>query len=79
MAKTKKKQVRAADPEAIRATVYFTPELHESMRLATVEARKAKGAARVPGPRLYDRITLSAMIGRACQLFIEKKYPQFKS
>lgn len=78
---TKKTQARAADPEAIRATVYFSPELHESMRLATEERRKERRAQRQSetGPREYDRVTMSAVIIEACGEYVERHYPRFKA
>jgi len=75
----KQTQARSADPDAIRATVYFPAELHESMRLATEEERKKQRTerARKTGPREYARVTLSAVIIQACEAFVGKYYPKF--
>ena len=77
----KKSQIRSADPDAIRATVYFPAELNESMRLATEEERKKQRAERVSqtGPREYARVTMSAVIIQACKEFIATHYPKFRA
>lgn len=79
-----KNQQRAADPEAVRATVYMSPELHESMTLATAEERKRQRAARavrdqIKGKREYSRVTLSATIIKACEEFIMIHFPKFRA
>ncbi len=65
----------------MRATVYLSPELHESMRLATEEERKKQRAERASqkGPREYSRVTMSAVIIMACEAFISAVYPKFRA
>ncbi len=80
--KIKKTQVRSADPDAIRATVYFPGDgvLHESMGLATKSERTTQRTERAAskGPREYQRVTMSAVILRACEEFIANHYPKLR-
>ncbi len=80
--KTKKTQVRSADPDAIRATVYFPGNgvLHRCMDLATRAERDKLRAKRTKdkGPREYARVTMSAVIVKACEEFIAKRYPKLR-
>lgn len=82
MSAKKKSQVRSADPDAIRATVYFPGNgvLHESMSLATKSERNVQRTERASrkGPREYQRVTMSAVIIRACEEFIATHYPKFR-
>ena len=68
-----KSQVRSADPDAVRATVYFPKALYGSMNQALLDARR-KGRKIVP-----HRLTLSALIVHACDFFITKKHPDFRA
>ncbi len=79
--KTKKTQVRSADPDAIRATVYFPVDLHVAMELATEDQRKKQRAERASqkGPREYSRVTMSAVIVQACSSYIATYYPKFRA
>ncbi len=81
MATKKKNQARSADPDAIRATVYFPAELHGSMDLATRAERDKQRAERAEqtGKREYSRITMSAVIIKACEGFISTHYPKFRA
>lgn len=84
MTQTKKHQ-RAADPTAVRATVYLPPDMHRDLTKALNEVRKANKQAqksllrgldsitrRGAAPKL-SRLTLSYLIVEICGVWLRNR------
>lgn len=70
---TKKKasQVRSADAEAVRATVYLPPDLHKEIVRITELARTDGSLGKAGSSR--GRVTQSHTIIQACRAFVATK------